>query len=71
MNRMRANVFEGVNRFGIQEIQRPCVGVGQAVIRVTSRVAKGDSCFVGRVKRSTQFISRRSIDSTSVWPRKP
>lgn len=48
MNTMRANVFEGVNRFGIQEIQRPCVGVGQAVIRVTLTTICGTDLHIVR-----------------------
>ena len=48
MNTMRANVFEGVNRFGIQEIQRPCVEVGQAVIRVTLTTICGTDLHIVR-----------------------
>lgn len=48
MNTMRANVFEGVNRFGIQEIRRPCVGVGQAVIRVTLTTICGTDLHIVR-----------------------
>jgi threonine dehydrogenase-like Zn-dependent dehydrogenase len=32
---MRANVFQGVNQFGIREVERPRTGPGEAVIRVT------------------------------------
>lgn len=35
MNTMRANVFQGVNQFGIREVERPRAGPGEAVIRVT------------------------------------
>ncbi|HKE61237.1 MAG TPA: alcohol dehydrogenase catalytic domain-containing protein [Nitrospira sp.] len=48
MNRMRANVFEGVNRFGIQEVQRPRVGVGQAVIRITLTTICGTDLHIVR-----------------------
>lgn len=32
---MRANVFRGVNQFGIEEVEKPRAGVGEAVVRVT------------------------------------
>src|SRR5262245_41093543 len=32
---MRANVFRGVNQFGVEEVERPRAGTGEAVIRVT------------------------------------
>jgi threonine dehydrogenase-like Zn-dependent dehydrogenase len=32
---MKANVFRGINRFGIEEVERPRAGPGDAVIRVT------------------------------------
>src|ERR1051325_6393112 len=35
METMRANVFHGVNDFGVEEVERPHAGVGEAVIRVT------------------------------------
>jgi len=35
MNTMRANVFHGMNQFGVQEVARPRAGPGEAVIRVT------------------------------------
>jgi threonine dehydrogenase-like Zn-dependent dehydrogenase len=35
MKTMRANVFRGVNEFGIEEVPRPRAGAGEAVIRVT------------------------------------
>ena len=38
---MRANVFRGVNRFGIEEVPRPHAGVGEAVIRVTLTIVLG------------------------------
>jgi alcohol dehydrogenase len=35
MRTMRANVFRGVNRFGVEEVPRPQAGVSDAVIRIT------------------------------------
>ena len=35
MNTMRANVFHGMNQFGVQDVARPHAGPGEAVIRVT------------------------------------
>lgn len=35
MFRMQANVFRGINRFGIEEVRRPAAGYGEAVIKVT------------------------------------
>ena len=32
---MRANVFRGVNQFGVEEVEQPSAGTGEAVIRVT------------------------------------
>ena len=32
---MRANVFRGVNRIGIEEVPKPRAGVGEAVIKIT------------------------------------
>ncbi len=32
---MQANVFRGINDIRIEEVKRPCAGVGEAVIRVT------------------------------------
>src|SRR6185436_17106358 len=32
---MRANVFRGVNRFGIEEVERPRAGAGEAVLKTT------------------------------------
>ena len=35
MAKMRANVFRGKNDIGVEEVERPRAGVGEAVIRVT------------------------------------
>ena len=32
---MKANVFHGKNDIRVEEVNRPCAGVGEAVIRVT------------------------------------
>jgi alcohol dehydrogenase len=32
---MRATVFRGVNQFGLEEVEKPRAGVGEAVVRVT------------------------------------
>src|SRR5215510_12316541 len=32
---MKANVFRGTHKFGIEEVERPRAGVGEAVMRVT------------------------------------
>jgi len=32
---MKANVFRGKNRIGIEEVTKPRAGAGEAVIRVT------------------------------------
>jgi len=34
---MLANVFRGMDRFGIEEVERPRARAGEAVIRVTMR----------------------------------
>ena len=72
MNTMRANVFEGVNRFGIQEIQRPCVGVGQAVIRVTLTTICGTDLHIVRgeypVKPVWSSVTSLSVSSRNSGP---
>ena len=35
MQTMKANVFRGPNKIGIEEVPRPNAGVGEAVIRIT------------------------------------
>jgi threonine dehydrogenase-like Zn-dependent dehydrogenase len=35
MQAMKANVFQGPNKIGIEEVPRPSAGVGEAVIRIT------------------------------------
>ena len=35
MQKMKANVFRGPNKIGVEEMPRPSAGVGEAVIRIT------------------------------------
>jgi len=35
MAKMKANVFHGKNDIRVEEVERPCTGVGEAIIRVT------------------------------------
>ena len=48
METMRANVFRGVNRFGIEEVPRPHAGPGEAVIRVTLTTICGTDLHIVR-----------------------
>ncbi len=45
---MRANVFRGVNRFGIEEVERPRAGAGEAVVRVTLTTICGTDLHIVR-----------------------
>jgi len=45
---MRANVFRGVDDFGIEEVPRPHAGVGEAVIRVTLTTVCGTDLHIVR-----------------------
>jgi len=45
---MRANVFHGVGRFGIQEMKRPHAGVGEAVVRITLTTICGTDVHIVR-----------------------
>lgn len=46
--KMRANVFRGVNKFGMEEVERPSAGVGEAVIRVTLTTICGTDLHIVR-----------------------
>ena len=35
MQTMKANVFRGLNKIGIEEVPRPSAGVGEALLRIT------------------------------------
>lgn len=48
MNKMRANVFQGVNQFEVQEVARPRAGPGEAVIRVTLTTICGTDLHIVR-----------------------
>lgn len=45
---MRANVFRGVNQFGIEEVEKPRAGVGEAVVRVTLTTICGTDLHIVR-----------------------
>ena len=45
---MRANVFRGIDRFGIEAVERPRAGVGEAVIRVTLTTICGTDLHIVR-----------------------
>src|SRR5215207_8332983 len=48
MKTMRANVFRGVNRFGVEEVPRPRAQAGEAVIRVTLTTICGTDLHIVR-----------------------
>lgn len=48
MKTMRANVFRGVNDFGVEEVPRPRAGVGEAVIRITLTTICGTDLHIVR-----------------------
>ena len=48
MKTMRANVFRGVNEFGIEQVPRPRPGPGAAVIRVTLTTICGTDLHIVR-----------------------
>ena len=48
MEKMRANVFRGVNEIHIEEVDRPHAGVGEAVIRVTLTTICGTDLHIVR-----------------------
>ena len=45
---MKANVFRGINRFGIEDVERPRAGAGEAVIRVTLTTICGTDLHIVR-----------------------
>jgi threonine dehydrogenase-like Zn-dependent dehydrogenase len=45
---MRANVFRGVNQFGLEEVSRPRAGPGEAVVRVTLTTICGTDLHIVR-----------------------
>jgi alcohol dehydrogenase len=48
MEKMRANVFYGVNEFHVEEVEKPHAGVGEAVIRVTLTTICGTDLHIVR-----------------------
>jgi alcohol dehydrogenase len=48
MEKMRANVFYGVNEFQVEEVAKPRAGVGEAVIRVTLTTICGTDLHIVR-----------------------
>ena len=48
MEKMRANVFKGVNEIEIQEVEKPRAGAGEAVIRITLTTICGTDLHIVR-----------------------
>ena len=48
MEKMRANVFYGVNEFRVEEVEKPHAGIGEAVIRVTLTTICGTDLHIVR-----------------------
>jgi alcohol dehydrogenase len=48
MEKMRANVFRGIERFGIEEVPRPHAGPGEAILRVTLTTICGTDLHIVR-----------------------
>jgi len=48
MNKMKANVFRAKNRIGIEEVEKPRAGVGEAIIRVTLTTICGTDVHIVR-----------------------
>ena len=48
MEKMRANVFQGVNNFHIEEVEKPHAGPGEALIRVTLTTICGTDLHIVR-----------------------
>ncbi|HEY0714100.1 MAG TPA: alcohol dehydrogenase catalytic domain-containing protein, partial [Polyangia bacterium] len=45
---MRANVFRGVDQFGIEDVPRPSAGPGEAVVRMTMTTVCGTDLHIVR-----------------------
>jgi len=45
---MRANVFRGVNEFGIEDIEKRTAGVGEAIVRITLTTICGTDLHIVR-----------------------
>jgi len=64
---MRANVFRGVNQFGIEEVPRPHAGPGEAVVRVTLTTICGTDLHIVRGEypvRSGLIIGHETVGVT-------
>lgn len=48
IDRMKATVFHGVNRFGVEEVERPRAGPGEALMRVTTTTICGTDLHIVR-----------------------
>ena len=48
LSRMKANVFRAANEFGIQEVERPRAGAGEAIVRVTLTTICGTDLHIVR-----------------------
>lgn len=48
MEKMRANIFHGVNEFRVEEVERPHASIGEAVIRVTLTTICGTDLHIVR-----------------------
>lgn len=48
MASMRANVFRGVNDFGLERVEKPRAGIGEAVVRVTLTTVCGTDLHIVR-----------------------
>ena len=48
MNKMKANVFRAKNKIGIEEVEKPRAGVGEAIIRVTLTTICGTDVHIVR-----------------------
>ena len=48
MNKMKANVFHGVNDIRVEEVEKPRAGFGEAVIRVTLTTICGTDLHIVR-----------------------
>lgn len=45
---MKANIFRGINRFGIEETEQPHAGYGEAIVRVTLTTICGTDVHIVR-----------------------
>ncbi len=52
MEKMRACVFHGKDKIGVEEVERPRAGFGEAVIRVTLTTICGTDLHIVRGGRS-------------------